>query len=405
MKNILKCLPLLLVIILLSSCQTHFSSTARKAVLAEDVDVINLDERLNDGRHVQKVDNLIFMVDDSNALLKRDDGVLQRDLLFALLTRMQRTIPNIKLDQGLRIFGPHANEYDFKNTLIYGMPQEHESRIKPFIINNTPEDTMFNQVAMATDALYQEMRNVSGNTAVIILSSFQGPDSKSLIDSVTAINELYGKRISIYPLFFASKKQPNTDIAYLSKVAVNGYIGKAQELREPDKLADFMEGILFDINSPPPVLTQVPKEAPRMAQNDATPSHTIVVVPLSHEKLVKEKELRVQLKTQFDFNQAVIRPEYKGKLQAVAKFMIKYPETTTTIEGHTCSMGPAEYNLKLSARRAQAVKDYLVHAGVDAFRLSTAAYGETKPVADNSTEAGREKNRRVMAIIKTIVTK
>ncbi len=395
MKNIRQCLPLFLVVILLSSCQTHFSSTNRKALLTNDVDVVNLDERLQDGHHTQKVDNLLFLVDDSTALLNRHDGVLQRDLLFALLTRMQRTIPNIKLAQGLRIFGPNADEYSFKNTLLYGMAQGRDSRIKPVIINNTPEDTMFNQVSMALDAEYQEMRNLSGNTAIIILSSFDGPERQSLLTSCAEISDFYKERLSIYPVFFSSQKSENPDIVYLSQVAVNGVVGKAHELRDPDKLADFMEAVLFDIGNPQPVLTQTQKEVPKTAQVKAT--------PLSHEKLVKEKELRVQLKTQFDFDKAIIRPEFRDKLQTVADFMIKYPETTTIIQGYTCSMGSVKYNLKLSANRAMAVKDYLVQAGVSANRLATKAFGESNPIADNATNVGREKNRRVIAVIKTKV--
>ncbi len=68
MKNIRQCLPLFLVVILLSSCQTHFSSTNRKALLTNDVDVVNLDERLQCGHHTQKVDNVLCLLDDSTAL-------------------------------------------------------------------------------------------------------------------------------------------------------------------------------------------------------------------------------------------------------------------------------------------------------------------------------------------------
>ncbi len=394
--TIYRYLAILITITLLSACQSHFSSTTRKVVLSDDNDVINLEERLNDGRHVQKVDNLLFLVDDSIPQLKKHDGFLQRDLLFALLTRMQRTIPQIKLEQGLRIFGPYANEYDFKNTLLYGMAQGRKSRIKPFIINNTPADSMFNPVAMALDAEYQELREVPGNTAIIILSSFSYDSSRTIMDkqslftSALEIKQFYNDRVSIYPVYFSPGKTPSADINDLSKVAINGFWENAKNLQEPDDLADFMENVLFEINTPPPVISPMP------AAKVENP-------PLSHEKLIKEKELRVQLKTQFDFNKATIRPEYKQKLQSVADFMIKFPDTTTVLEGHTCSMGTAEYNLKLSARRAMAVKNYLVKAGVDASRLAIKAYGESRPIADNNTVIGREENRRVVAVIKTIV--
>jgi OOP family OmpA-OmpF porin len=78
--------------------------------------------------------------------------------------------------------------------------------------------------------------------------------------------------------------------------------------------------------------------------------------------------------------------------------MKQYPQTTTTVEGHTDSVGPDAYNQKLSERRASAVKQVLVNQyGVGSERINSVGYGETRPVADNATEAGRAVNRRVEA--------
>jgi OOP family OmpA-OmpF porin len=78
--------------------------------------------------------------------------------------------------------------------------------------------------------------------------------------------------------------------------------------------------------------------------------------------------------------------------------MKQYPSTTTTVEGHTDSVGPDAYNQKLSERRASAVKQVLTNQyGVSPSRVQSIGYGKTRPVADNSTEAGRAVNRRVEA--------
>jgi OOP family OmpA-OmpF porin len=69
------------------------------------------------------------------------------------------------------------------------------------------------------------------------------------------------------------------------------------------------------------------------------------------------------------------------------------------IEGHTDAIGSEEYNLILSKKRAQAVLDFMVSQGVAADRLSSEGYGESRPVADNETEEGRQKNRRVDLVI------
>ena len=84
-----------------------------------------------------------------------------------------------------------------------------------------------------------------------------------------------------------------------------------------------------------------------------------------------------------------------AKLSEIKALMEKFADAILTIEGHASSDGPTVYNQKLSERRAKAVKDALVSMGVDASRLNTAAYGETRPAADNNTSEGRASNRRV----------
>jgi outer membrane protein OmpA-like peptidoglycan-associated protein len=108
--------------------------------------------------------------------------------------------------------------------------------------------------------------------------------------------------------------------------------------------------------------------------------------------------LEQTLKVLFDFDSAELRPESITELERVVTFMNDVPFATALIEGHTDSIGSEEYNLKLSDRRAKAVYDYLTSRGVDPARLSSIGHGESKPIADNATDEGRQLNRRVMLI-------
>jgi len=85
--------------------------------------------------------------------------------------------------------------------------------------------------------------------------------------------------------------------------------------------------------------------------------------------------------------------------------MQQYPDLNVTIEGHTDNVGKDAYNKKLSQRRADAVKAYLVKKGIDANRLTAIGYGEEKPIADNATKAGKAENRRVEAAVDYIIKK
>ncbi len=97
----------------------------------------------------------------------------------------------------------------------------------------------------------------------------------------------------------------------------------------------------------------------------------------------------------FDFDSYALRYEARLDLDRVTDILLRYPETTIIVAGHTDSIGDANYNQRLSEYRAQSVANYLVSRGVQSFRISAVGYGESMPIASNATESGRQRNRRV----------
>ncbi len=97
----------------------------------------------------------------------------------------------------------------------------------------------------------------------------------------------------------------------------------------------------------------------------------------------------------FDFNKAEIRDESRPVLDEAVSSLRENPGVSLEVAGYTDSVGGEEYNQALSIRRAEAVYRYLVNRGIAPERMKVVGYGETRPVADNSTEAGRAQNRRV----------
>ncbi len=109
---------------------------------------------------------------------------------------------------------------------------------------------------------------------------------------------------------------------------------------------------------------------------------------------------RLAIHVNFDFDKAAIRSADIAELQKAVDFVKKYPGYKISIEGHTDSIGTEQYNQRLSGRRATAVKEHLLKHGVaDGARIKSAGYGESRPIADNSTEEGRFENRRVEILI------
>jgi OOP family OmpA-OmpF porin len=98
---------------------------------------------------------------------------------------------------------------------------------------------------------------------------------------------------------------------------------------------------------------------------------------------------------EFRRNSADIKGSSFPLLKEAVKVLKDYPEVRLEISGHTSNEGKREFNMKLSQERAASVKAFLVSAGVDPTRVSTVGYGPDKPIEDNGTKAGREKNRRI----------
>jgi len=101
----------------------------------------------------------------------------------------------------------------------------------------------------------------------------------------------------------------------------------------------------------------------------------------------------------FDVNKYDLKAEAQANLVEMAKILQKYEDTNILIEGHTDSDGSEEHNQTLSERRAKAVSAFLAQQGVTSSRFTVIGYGETQPVADNSTPEGKQQNRRVAVAI------
>ena len=143
--------------------------------------------------------------------------------------------------------------------------------------------------------------------------------------------------------------------------------------------------------APEPAPVEAAAEAPAPAPAPApvpAPAPAAAAAPTS-EKVTFEAD------TFFDFDKSTLKPEGKAKLEDLVSKLIGTDIEVVVATGHTDSVGTEAYNLKLSMRRANAVKAFLVSKGIPADRVFTEGKGESKPVASNKTSEGRAKNRRV----------
>ncbi len=129
-----------------------------------------------------------------------------------------------------------------------------------------------------------------------------------------------------------------------------------------------------------------------------TPPAPVVTAPPRVE--VRDNKIEIHEKIQFDYNKATIKEASFGLMSEIASVITKNPHIKKIqIEGHASSEGNASYNKKLSDARAKSVMEWLTKNGVPADRLTAIGFGIDRPIADNSTEEGREQNRRVEFVI------
>lgn len=120
---------------------------------------------------------------------------------------------------------------------------------------------------------------------------------------------------------------------------------------------------------------------------------------LGAEQTATEVTIRLPGSVLFDFDSAAIRPDAERSLGEVVAVLQAYARRPIRVEGHTDAIASDDYNLKLSQHRAESVKAWLVAHGIESSRMKATGLGKTKPVADNATPEGRQKNRRVEIVI------
>lgn len=192
-------------------------------------------------------------------------------------------------------------------------------------------------------------------------------------------------------------KLGGTDYAKVSGGEI--VFGKAAAAYSGETLTTILSAYEMPVVPAAPVAKVTPPPAPAPVDDDADKDS----VPDTDDKCpgtppgatVDDRGCWV-LHINFDFDKSVVKSKYYPALDEVVRILNQYPGLELVVEGHTDSVGTDAYNQKLSQRRANAVKDYLVNkGGISPARLAAAGYGESKPVTSNATAEGRAKNRRV----------
>ncbi len=405
---------------LVASCAKPYDKTP---FVPEDVGV-----KLSQG-YKQKVDNFLIILDTSGTMGHRydywstKDGRSKLHVAKDILNNINQSLPGLKLNGGLRVFGSRME-------LIYGMTPYTEAGLEAAIDSITRAEGL-SPIGIAINAAAVDLESGTGKTAIIVISDGLEDPPTNPLQAVENMKSLYGDNVCIYTILVGNDPKGEAVMKQIADAGACGFLAvSVSESGEKGNIADFVEAVFLEmemdddgdgvVNS----LDRCPN-TPRGATVDARGCpldsdgdgvydyldkcpNTPRGLAVDHRgcPLPIKGRVSIELLVQFDFDKAVVKPEFHDHLRGVANFLKTYPNTKITLDGHTDWTGAEAYNLGLSERRAESVKAYLVDKfGITGSRLTTRGYGESRPSATNDTRQGRMQNRRVMAEISTVATK
>ena len=336
----------------------------------------DLNTPLASGQLIQKTDNFVLLFDSSSSMDDPYAGTTRMELAKNVVKRMAATIPNLKLNAGLRTF------WNDETKLVYGMASyDKRNFLKPLKCimwgsGNTP-------MAKAILAAGNDMASLTGNSAIIIVSDFEHIENlddmrpQNVMAAVAKLKEQYGSRLCIYPVQVGNAPKGKIIAQEIVKDTGCGASVNADELGTAAAMGAFVEKVFLG----PGMAAGVMKAEAAAA---AGQSSVKVVSATIH----------------FDFDKSAIKPAYRKTIADFAAVLVNNPDAKVVIDGYTDYIGTVKYNIGLSDRRAQSFKRALVKKyGIDASRIRIKGFGKTDPIAPNKTSKGRYENRRATAII------
>ncbi|WP_045210660.1 OmpA family protein [Desulfonatronovibrio magnus] len=324
-----------------------------------------------------RAENFIFLIDNSGSMGfdYRDKGMKKSELARDVVLALNSEVPELDANFGVYSFAPYKefrSVSGFNRQAIAGAVQSVPTEFDVF-----GRTTPMGQDLMKLD---NYVSGLSNRVAVIVVTDGEsnvGVEPKAVMRDMYS---KYGNRLCFHFVSLAQKPSAGTvtsdEQAFIDQLAgLNActVTADAGELVAKDFVrADFIQRVFYETREI--VIAPEPKPEPK-------PEPVEEVIVFSN--------------VTFDFDSAVIKPEYREILREAAEILKARPGQKVVVEGHTCNIGPADYNMGLSQRRSQAVADFLVEQGVDRNRLETKGYGLTRPQFDNNTREGRSLNRRV----------
>ncbi len=349
-------------------------------------------------KYTRKVDNFIFLVDTSGSMADKYVGAKESKIALAksILERINAMLPELGYKGGLNTAAPFV---ELKAIEPYQAAAYGEAIAKlPTDIGSRPTP-----LGVGLASLEPALKNMTGRNAIIVLSDGQENEGIETLTVASKLSEKYG--VCFHTIGFADSVNGNQELLdKLTALKSCGVSTSAAQVADDAALKNFVRAVFYDVAGAPVDPCSFDDDGDgvgnckdKCPDTDKTFAVDAAGCPIP---------LVVKLKVNFDYNKSDVKPQYHQVLADFAEFMKEYPGVYVAINGHTDSDGSDEYNQKLSQRRANSVRAYLIEKlGMDGKQLTAVGFGETKPIASNDTDAGKAENRRIEAALKGVFKK
>ncbi len=384
-KTLLKALFILMASALMFGCAAQQPMTVFKAH--------DLNSMLQSGDYVQKVDNFMVIIDGSGSM----SGAELRSAKDTA-SRMSQTIPDLKLKAGLRRFGLGDYGNTSPTALLYGVTSYTKEGFEGGL-RKLRHGNGGSPLGMAIDAASEDLKSVQGNIALIVITD--GQEMKNTpVNAAIKMKSAYSDRLCIYTVLVGNDPEGTVVLDRVAMAGKCGFATHASDLASPSDMADFVGKVFMArVVKPEPPKPEPPKPVvvppkPKDSDGDGVYDDKDKCPETPMGTSVNADGCWVIKNVEFDTDKWDIRPLFEAVLDQVASVMKKNPWLKVEVQGHTDIRASAEHNQRLSERRAESVKDYLVAKGISSDRLSTVGFGFNRPIASNNTEDGMARNRR-----------
>ena len=315
--------------------------------------------------YVPKVASFVTVVDASASMNHKAGGEVKHYSAMDTASHMNQTIPPLDYQAGLAAFSSGTCLDGTSSGMMYGMAPYQRADFAS-ALNSIQCAGGTTPLASTVKTAAASLDTALGDAAVIIISDFHGIDSSSTVAAARQAQAASGNHLCIHTINTGDQAWDRQLAEEIAATSDCGSTVNAADIASPDNMADYVTTVLLAPAPPAAAVVQYEKNT------------------MSTSAL-------------FDFDKAVLKEEGKVALHELGDAIKARGARVVDIDiiGHTDSIGSAEYNMELSVRRAEAVRDYIVSEGIDANIIDVSGEGENNPIASNDTAEGRAENRRV----------